>query len=48
MTLDFSKIRWCGTYAILVTSSDKWHEPVLLLTKEDIEKLKEAWKEDIR
>ena len=45
--MDFTKIRWAGTNCILVTSTDNHNPrlPILILDKDDIEKLIKEWEE---
>ena len=45
MTINFTKIICFGEDCILVTISEKAQEPVLILTKNDIEKLNKEWVE---
>jgi len=45
MTTDFTKIKWAGSYHILVTIREKCREPILILDEYDIQQLNKTWKE---
>lgn len=43
--IDFTKIRWGGSYHILITNREHAREPILILDEHDIKKLIKEWKE---